>query len=257
MSMFADAGGDLPPPVIPSSEWSEAEMLLHEKQTLGFYITRHPLTQHEAIIKRFGTATTADVKRMATGESGGSGAKRYGRGGGRQVIVGGLISQVRNIAIRNGRSAGKKMAVIHLEDLVGSIEAIVFPDNLAEFAPLMKPDTVVFITAEVDTRREEPCLRVGKITPVERAARDLTEQVVVDVESAGGPDARIENLRKLCGKHRGRCRIYFRVSSKDGWTTTIEAGDATRVDPNSEFLSELGALVGAGNFSCIGGRGSA
>ncbi|MCH7871767.1 MAG: DNA polymerase III subunit alpha, partial [Planctomycetes bacterium] len=63
MSMFADAGGEPPPPAIPSSEWSEAEMLLHEKQTLGFYITRHPLTQHEAIIKRFGTATTADVKR--------------------------------------------------------------------------------------------------------------------------------------------------------------------------------------------------
>ena len=180
----------------------------------------------------------------------------YGRSAGPRVVVGGLISQVRNIAIRNGRSAGKKMAVIHLEDLVGSIEAIVFPDSLAAFAPLMKPDTVVFITGEVDTRREEPGLRVGKITPLERAARDLTEQVVVYVESAGGPDERIASLRKLCVKHRGRCRMYFRVSSADGWTTTIEAGDAARVDPNTEFLNELGTLVGAGNFSCIGGRGS-
>lgn len=85
----------------------------------------------------------------------------------------------------------------------------------------------------------------------------MTEQVVVDVESAGEPDGRIESLRKLCVKHRGRCRMYFRVSSRDGWTTTIEAGDAARVDPNSEFLSELGTLVGAGNFSCIGERGSA
>ncbi len=75
-----------------------------------------------------------------------------------------------------------------------------------------------------------------------------------NVESSGGPDQRISALRTLCSEHPGRCQLYFKISSPEGWTTTVEAGGATRVDPTREFLGQLGALFGESGYSCIGGR---
>lgn len=268
MSMFGDLGGAAPPPPIPASEWSEAEMLLHEKQTLGFYVTKHPLAQHVELIRQFGTANTADVKAIAAkiakepaGYGGGyggngNGGNGYGRrSSGPNVVVGGMISSVRNVPIKQGRSAGKKMAIVLLEDLVGSIEAIVFPDSLEEMQPLLRPDTVVFVTAEIDTRREEPCLRVNRITPLERVRQELADRVVIHLRSLGGPLEQMEQLRSLCRSHRGRCPVSFRIQSAEGWTATVEAGDAARVNPTDDFMAGAAALIGADRVQCLGSRG--
>ena len=84
--------------MLGAEEWSDSEMLTYEKATLGFYITKHPLTQHADLIKAFGTTDTAALRASSDSDQG-------GRGGGPSVILGGLISKVRSVAIRNGRSA--------------------------------------------------------------------------------------------------------------------------------------------------------
>ncbi|MCG3127738.1 MAG: DNA polymerase III subunit alpha [Phycisphaerae bacterium] len=245
MSMFgeldvgaaATAGGAAR--VIPADEWSESEMLAHEKETLGFYVTKHPLTQHLETIERFRTTTIAAAKGMSEGA---------------RVVLGGLISKVREVPIKNGRSAGKRMAVIQLEDLSGGIEAVVFPDQLDALRPRLRPDSVVFLSGEVDKRREDACIRTGSITPVEDAARELARGVVVRLRSLGGPAESVPRIRELVRAHRGRCPLFLEVSSADGWRTVIEADGGAAVSPSGELLRGLAAVVGEGNVSCVGGR---
>ena len=68
----------------------------------------------------------------------------------------------------------------------------------------------------------------------------------------------MENLaevRDLCAAHRGRCPIYFEITSREGWTATVKGQDGITVDPSDEFLAELQALVGTENVLCCGPRG--
>ncbi len=251
LDMFGQfvAGGSAPRPAIGGEEWNDAEMLAYEKATLGFYITRHPLTQYADLVRAFSTTDTAALRASGGDDRRGSSAV---------VILGGLVSKVRTVPIRNGPKVGRKLLVAVIEDFVGSIEATVFPDKLEDAQSLLKPDKVVFIEGTVDRRREEPSLRVSRIIPVERARRELSQHVLVRVQTTGGESQTLEQLRNLCRRHRGRCPLVLQVTSPEGWVATIKprAPGASAIDPDTEFLRALGALVGESNVLCGGPRGA-
>jgi len=146
----------------PGAEWSEAEMLAREKGVLGFYITKHPLTQHERLLSACSNAVIADLARMKEGQS---------------VILGAMVSSVRTVVVRTGRNAGKPLGVLTLEDLTGKVEALLFTDDFMKYRPILSPDSVVFLDAQVDRKREEPSLRVSKIVPLIEAPRRLPPQL--------------------------------------------------------------------------------
>ncbi len=253
LDMFGSFGeaAPLPKPRIGDEEWTDAEMLTYEKATLGFYITKHPLTQYAELVKAFSTTDTAALR------AGGNGGQER-RGNSVTVTLGGLVSKVRNVVIRNGPSAGKKMLIAVIEDFVGSIEAVVFPDQLADAKTLLKPDAVVFVEGSVDRRREEPSLRVNRIIPIEAARRELSQHLIVQLRTMGGRSEVLPELRELCRNYRGKCSLLLQVSSPEGWVTTIKpkARGLTAVDPCNEFLEQLESLVGTGNIRCGGSRGT-
>lgn len=228
-----------PSPVIPRTEWSDSEMLAYEKEVLGFYITRHPLTQHAQLIERFASASTASLRNM---------------GDGQRVLLGGIVSKVRYVPIRQGRSAGQKMLIALVEDFTGSVEAIVFPDQLKKFTPLLKPDAVVFIDATVDRRRELPSLRVTDVTPVEQVRRKLSREVIVRLQSTGSPHPALPQIRALCDRHRGQTPLFFVIGSPDGWAATLR-NRAAGIDACPEFLNVLAELAGGDNVELGGMRG--
>jgi DNA polymerase-3 subunit alpha len=254
LDMFGEFSsvGPPPPPPIPSIEWTDAEMLAYEKATLGFYITKHPLTQYENLIKAFSTTNTTALR---TG--GGDGLDRRGDSGA-TVTLGGLVSKLRSVPIRSGRNEGKKLLIAVIEDFVGSIEAVVFPDQVTEAQTLLHPDAVVFVEGSVDRRREEPSLRVRRIIPIEAARRELSRRLLVRLCSTGGPSPALADLRDLCRDHRGKCPLYLQISSPAGWVTTVkpQARGLAAVDPSQDFLQKLGMLVGADNVRCAGSGGA-
>ena len=120
MSMFggADTGPAAPSvgqtmgsalPDIP--EFDNAELLKFEKELLGFYITSHPLTDQQMVVERYTTASTKEILTMSEGT---------------EVMVGGMLVDVKTKIAKSGRSAGQRWAIIALEDLDGRIEGMVF-----------------------------------------------------------------------------------------------------------------------------------
>ena len=64
---------------------------------------------------------------------------------GKEVVVGGLLSSVRITVVRNGRSAGKKMAILSLQDRIGNIDCVIFSDAYQRCAHLLQQDSVVLV----------------------------------------------------------------------------------------------------------------
>ena len=241
LNMFGHFGGAAPPPPpIGTAEWSDSEMLAYEKATLGFYITKHPLAQYEDVVRRFSTSDTAGLVRLSDGT---------------QVVLGGLVSRVRPVLIRNGRSAGKKMLVATIEDFAGATEAIVFPDQLEALQPLLRPDSVVFVEGAVDRRREEPCIRTARLVPIERAEREYAREVVIRLRTLGRESAALPELQSLCRAHRGPSTLFLEVVSPEGWTATIKRREGPGVDPSPEFLGAVRELPGVDEVLCCGSRG--
>ena len=242
LDMFGafNQAGPPPPPPIGSEEWSDSELLTYEKAALGFYITKHPLTQYAEPVRGFSTTDTSGLSRLADGQ---------------KIVLGGLVSKVRSVAIRNGRSAGKKMLIATIEDFVGAVETIVFPENLPTIQPLLKPDAVVFVVGEVDRRREEPSVRISEVVPVDEARRRLTRGIRVKLYSTGGPTAVLSKLRDACRSNRGGCPLVLHIDSPDGWVATTASRGAPLVDASDKLLARLETLVGTENVTCIGPRG--
>ena len=113
------------------------EQLKHEKSTLGFYISSHPLDQYRQTIDRFSSVAIRDIHRLPAEAT---------------VVIGGIVTRVRPTLVRNGRSKGQKMAMITIEDLTGHIDAVVFSDAYAPAEQLLQTDRMIMIKGRVDRR---------------------------------------------------------------------------------------------------------
>src|SRR5205807_7626078 len=124
-------------------ELPDAELLKFEKELLGFYITSHPLTDHQAALEHYSTASTKEA---------------LGCSEGTELIIGGMINRVKKSVTKNGRSAGMTLAMITMEDLEGQIDAVLFAETFAEinkrYPDAVSAERIVYLKGRVDRRRE-------------------------------------------------------------------------------------------------------
>ena len=85
-------------PDVPA--WPETQMLAYEKEVLGLYVTKNPLSKHADTISVYSTANTSELTEDRAGQT---------------VVIGGMVQKIRNIVTRNGRNAAQKWRSLHLE----------------------------------------------------------------------------------------------------------------------------------------------
>ncbi len=239
LSMFGGGAESAPPPALSTDEWSEAEMLAQEKSVLGFYVTSHPLSNHAEALRRFATADCADIAQVSEGE---------------EVIVGGMISRVRMVTTKNGRNAGSKLAVLTFEDLTGSIEAVVFSEELEKYRDLVGPDRLVFLRGKVDKRREDPSLRVTEVITMEEGQAQLANAVILNVHGVGLDASALARVRDACAAHRGGTNLFVRVHTPGQMVTVVRCGADLCVRPSDEFVRQIEAVLGPNSVDVIGQR---
>lgn len=240
LGLFGELGGEQGPPHEPAlstEEWTEAEMLAREKAALGFYVTSHPLANCGDLLAACATASTVSLGAFNDGD---------------QVVLGGMISQFRTHSTRSGRQPGAKMGILTLEDLAGSVEAIIFPDDLDTYRALLKPDAVVFVRGEVDKRREEPSLRIRQVTLAADAWKRLAEYVVLSFEGVSTDDETLQRALAVCKEHPGNQPIFLEIPAGDGFVATIRCGQDLGVEVGESFLEAMTAVLGPGRVTFRG-----
>ncbi len=232
MATPADYGEDHKrlPDVAP---WPEQQMLAYEKQVLGFYVTSNPLSHHGEEIADYSTTNTSRLA-QANGEQ--------------QVVIGGMITRIRYNITKNGRNAGAKMAVFVLEDLQGTVEVVLFPDTLAQFASLVAEDTVVFVKGKTDFRRERPNIIAAELIPLGRAREKLAKGVRIRLDSRDVTQEKVIQIRSICQHHRGD-RPFSVVVRTDRGKVYATANRDLCVNPDVEFCRKMRQLVGDDNFA--------
>ncbi|MAE64251.1 MAG: DNA polymerase III subunit alpha [Phycisphaeraceae bacterium] len=191
-SAEASAPAETPLPDVPP--WNKADQLKFEKAVLGFFVSSHPLDDHRVALERYASGTVAASHELAADTP---------------AVVGGMLNRVRITQVRNGRSAGQKMAMITIEDATGSIDGVIFSDAYAIAAPLLEEERIVFLKGRIDRRREEPNIIIDEVVAVESAVGRLTETVKIvldeDAPHDGNDDIdqRLEGLKNLLRQSSG------------------------------------------------------
>jgi DNA polymerase-3 subunit alpha len=251
MNMFAAAGSDAGAPALAKAaahplpnvpEYSSGELLKFEKDLLGFYITSHPLTEHQTSLAAYSTASSRDIKTMAEGA---------------EVTIGGLINSVKKRITKTGRSAGKAMAIVGFEDLEGQFEATMFSETLEYLSKncpdLLAAEQIVFLKGKVDKRRESPGVIVSDLVAMEDCIAKLTRGIKVEIEDATQVEKLLVQLKPILAKHRGNCDTFVQVPLDGARKAMIRVDRQWFVKPSAQLKEELEwELTGHGRVELAG-----
>ncbi len=214
-------------PRFPDVEpWSETQLLQVEKETLGFYITSHPLVKYGREIEALAQPENMKLTRLDT------------IGHGTRVALGCMISQVRPTFTKKD---GKKMAMMTVEDLSGKSDAVVFPRSYEQYAELLIPDNIVFLVGSVDRQRERPSILVDQVLPVDEAVEKFTAELRLRLSGSHLHEERIRDLQQLLRGHPGNIPLFLHVrpAGRPDVLTVIRPSQDWKVGISRSLLENL------------------
>jgi DNA polymerase-3 subunit alpha len=215
--------------VADAPPWPEAERLAFEKESLGFFISGHPLERFRAELAQWASATTGSLARFPGGE----------------VAVGGIVTALRLIRTKKG----DRMASFLLEDLEGSVETLVFPEAYKKAAGRLADDQVVLVKARAEIQDDGRAkLLASEVLPLDQARLAEARHVTIRVPVAEWDRGKGERLRDILAAHRGDCPVTLELVRPGSWAAALAPGARYRVRPNPAMREEVEALLGAGSL---------
>ena len=207
------------------AEWSESQLLSAEKELLGIYMSGHPLTQYEHLLK---TYQLCDVKGLGALEE---------RSGTR---VGGIIASLSRKLTKHK----KNMAIIRLEDLDGAIEVLVWPETYEKFGMHLEEEAAVLICGEALTSEDPPKIAAQEIYPLSDAPRHFAKQLRVHVPAAHAQNGKLEELKDVLRLHPGSTPVVVCLLMPTGEKVFINTNRSFRVFPDQDLIKDIEHLLG-------------
>jgi len=225
--LFVEADADVYANHRNAREVTLKERLRGEKETLGLYLTGHPIDEYEGEIRRFARQRIVDLKPARDTQT-----------------VAGLIIALR--VMKNKK--GDKMGFITLDDRSGRIEASLFADSFQAAQSLLQTDAMVVVEGEVssDDFSGGLRLRAKRVMSLEEARTGLAESLRLTVRSEALKGDRLRWLGDLCRKHRGACPITLDYTGQEA-KALLQFGEAWRIDPADSLIQALRDQFGREN----------
>jgi DNA polymerase-3 subunit alpha len=212
-------------------EWSDETRLFGEKETLGLYLTGHPIHRYLKEINHFTTASIAKLRPAKNQIS----------------VIAGIIANIRVIQTKRG----DRMAVASIEDGTGQIDVLCFAEIFHQHRDLLIKDQLIVVEGEVSIDEfnggyRMTCRDVFSIDQArERHGKYL--RLLVSNEKSG----ELEKIAQLLEKHRGgHCRITIDYSRSNA-AASLNLGEAWRVNPSDHLINALRELLQENNVEMV------
>ncbi len=213
------------------SAWNEHERLMGEKETLGLYLSGHPIHRYASELKNFITGKIADLhpKTHPT------------------VTVAGIIMNIRTIQTKRG----DRMAVFTIDDASGTLDVLSFAENYQKYREYLVKDKLVIISGDLSIDEYNGGFRIlnRECLSIDEARERFGKYLKIRIS----PEKKvmITELADILGKYRGgRCRIAIDYARSDA-KANLSLGDAWRVKPTDLLLDTLCDLFTKNNVEMI------
>jgi DNA polymerase-3 subunit alpha len=211
-------------PAIPGGEFEKPELLKLEKETLGLYVSEHPLHAVREQLRRKTDCTLAELERRRDGEV---------------VTVGGIVAAVKALTTKKG----EPMVFLTLDDPTGGGEAVVFNSTYANARELCVADRILVIKGRIDHKQQGETKLIAMEVNAFEAVQERTEiRFTLDARAARA--GLIRDLAHLVKDYPGPSRVLVQLQTSTG-PKTLALGPEYRVAIDTDFLTEARHLLGA------------
>jgi DNA polymerase-3 subunit alpha len=192
--MFDEDPAMVPIPNLP--EWTKRDLLAHEREMLGLYVSDHPLAGQEALLMRHSDMGTIALKESEIKD-------------GESVTLAGLITQVQH---KVARASGNPYGQVVLEDFSGEISIMFMGKTYLENRELLKADQTVSIRGRIQRRDEEVMLSAYSIDVLE-AGREQGGVLVISVKEAMATKTKLQKLSEILAAHPGPVEVQLKMQN--------------------------------------------
>ncbi len=201
LDLFADSnmGTALPVsrPKFPDvEEWEENILLSLEKESLGFYITGHPLDKYQTLIQKYTSVNSISIQEATDGK---------------MIRMGGAIKALKIHKTKKG----DMMAFASIEDQTANIEVVVFPNLYAKTHMLIANEEIVILEAEVQKKENIVKLIAEKLVPIEQAQNEWTNGVLICVDAQSSTTQTLQDIKAIVEKYPGDCITCLKIQMPD------------------------------------------
>jgi DNA polymerase-3 subunit alpha len=243
---FGDDGGASPfaapaHPPIPTDEYDRPQMLAMEKESIGLFITEHPLKRVREALRVKGDTTCAEVPERRDGE---------------WVKVGGMLAATKKIKTRSGST----VMFATLDDLDAQVELLVFEKVILAAEAALQPDAIVMVRGTVDKGENgKVCVKVADVdlfdpsdAEIERAreqaaavaATRAPRPLCLRVDAGRLPATVIDELKRIFEDFPGESEVVLEVHTRTGMRRLRFGSDFRVAGRNAALKAELDRVLG-------------
>ncbi len=208
---------------IPAGEWEKSQLLAYEREMLGLYVSDHPLLGIEHILRM---ATDVSISQLLDDVSSQD----------RMVTIGGLVTSIQRKVTRQGAS----WAIVTIEDLEGSIEALFFAKTYTQYALTLTEDRIVVIRGRADRREDQL-----RFTALEMSFPEISQGAmgpfVIKMPIVQCTPPVVDRLKEILRTHPGAREVHLQLD--DHGKSTILKLEA-KVTASPSLSADLKAILG-------------
>jgi DNA polymerase-3 subunit alpha len=234
--VFSDEAAPVDNDKLPNvPEWDEHQRLQGEKEMLGFFVSGHPLEKYQEKLAEFSALNTDAILAMksSTGKD--------------EVATGGMLTGVRVAKSKKG----DLYAQCQLEDMVGAVDAVVFPEAYRRLSEKLKLDVPVLVRGGVRVEEgSNPKLLISDIKTLEEAKPKLPKSLRIRIPLETATEQTVDALHSLCRERKGEAKVLFDVERAGDFMVVMEV-DGYNVLPDRYFISRVEELCGRGAVRVI------
>ena len=243
LSLFGDAGGDgaaaLEPRLPEIEPWSQSRILREERDTIGVYVSGHPLEDFLPEVQAFASAQIIDgpelVKDSAQdGNGSGYWSKKT------QHTFCGIITEVNHRTNKSGRP----YAFCQFEDFSGHADLICFSNSYDKVQQYLKVDEIVLIKGSVELRGSQLKVLASDVIPMWKVRSKMVKSLILRIDAERFSDVELEALSKLLENNRGGCKLVFELISRDAPAPQRILSRTKVIDPTDDLMKGIRKIFG-------------
>jgi len=213
-------------PFVQVKDWTDEQRLTREKETLGLYLTGHPIERYESELKHIITCQISELNPSSK----------------KSIVLAGLIVAIRTMNTRRG----EKMAFVTIDDKTARIELAVFSDTYDRNRDMLAKDRVVIVEGEIsiDDYTGNTKMSVKELIDVERAREIYAKRLLVNTDYIAAKSGFVNSLQDTLSPYiEGSCPVYVEYQGQNA-SVRLSLGEQWRIHPTDELINRLSDLVG-------------
>ena len=230
---------------LPSvADWDEHTRLQNEKEVLGFFVSGHPMDKYREKLRNMKVVDTATACEMKPEP------QQFRRGGPEpnEIQIAGVIT---GLKVAKSKKSGELYAQASLEDTVGKIELIVFPQSYEKLAEKLKIDVPVLVRGSLRGEEDSaPKLALSSIQALEDVKLVLPQALRIKVPLHSPDAALLEKLSRLFEESPGTGKLLLDLEEPGEFCAVLEPSKV-KVSADRLFIDRVEELVGRGAVRVI------